>query len=58
MALLGVQDLKSMHWISRGFRISDWISDVFHVDFWISGFQSGFLHNFHSGFGFLGGAWS
>ena len=34
-ALLGVQDLKSMHWISRGFRISDWISDVFHVDFYI-----------------------
>ena len=42
-ARLGVRDFE-IHWISRGFRISDWISG-FHVDFWISGFQSGFLHS-------------
>ena len=45
-ARLGVRDFE-IHWISRGFRISDWIS-VFHMDFWISkwvsGFQSGFLN--------------
>ena len=40
-ARLGVRDFE-IHWISRGFRISDWIP-VFHVDFWISGFHSGFL---------------
>ena len=32
MARLGVRDFE-IHWISRGFRISEWIS----------GFQSGFL---------------
>ena len=32
MARLGVQDFE-IHWISRGFRISEWIS----------GFQFGFL---------------
>ena len=52
-ARLGVRDFE-IHWISRGFRISDWISG-FHVDFriskWISRFhvdfryQSGFLHS-------------
>ena len=53
-ARLGVRNFE-IHWISRGFRISDWISGFhvdfwiskwisgFHVDFWISGFQSGFL---------------
>ena len=47
-ARLGVQDFE-IHWISRGFRISDWISGFldFKVDFWISKwiseFQSGFL---------------
>ena len=39
-ARLGVRDFE-IHWISRGFRISDWIS-VFHVDFWISGFHVDF----------------
>ena len=43
-ARLGVRDFE-IHWISRGFQISNWIS-VFHMDFWISkwisGFQSGF----------------
>ena len=39
-ARLGVRDFE-IHWISRGFRISDCIS-VFHVDFCI---------------GFLGGAY-
>ena len=55
MARLGVRDFE-IHWISRGFRISDWIP-VFHVDFWISkrnsGFQSEFLDNFQSGFWIL-----
>ena len=35
-ARLGVRDFE-IHWISRGFRISEWISQ------WISGFQFGFL---------------
>ena len=39
-ARLGVRDFE-IHWISRGFRISDWISVYFT---WISGFQSGFLN--------------
>ena len=40
-AHLGVQDFK-IHWISRGFRISEWISGFqsgfldFKLDFWIS----------------------
>ena len=56
MARLGIQDFE-IHWISRGFQISEWISGFqsgfldFKVDFWIlkwiskwiSGFQSGFL---------------
>ena len=54
---LGVQDFE-IHWISRGFRISDWISgfhvdfwiskwiSVFHVDFWISKWISGFHVDF------------
>ena len=33
-ARLGVRDFE-IHWISRGFRISDWISVYFT---WISGF--------------------
>ena len=51
-ARLGVRDFE-IHWISRGFRISEWISGFqsgfldFTVDFWISvwisGFQFGFL---------------
>ena len=62
MARLGVRDFE-IHWISRGFRISDLISG-FHVDFWISkwisGFQSGFLDfTWVSGFqsGFLDFTW-
>ena len=43
-ARLGVRDFK-IHWISRGFRISDWISG-FHVDFWISKWISGFHVDF------------
>ena len=34
-----------IHWIPRGFRISDWISG-FHVDFWISKWISGFHVDF------------
>ena len=44
-AHLGVRDFE-IHWISRGFRISEWISGFQSgfLDFkWISGFQSGFL---------------
>ena len=61
-ACLGVRDFE-IHWISRGFWISDWNSG-FHVDFWISkwisGFQSGFLDfTWISGFqsGFLDFTW-
>ena len=61
-ARLGVRDFE-IHWISRGFRISEWISD-FKVDFWISkwisGFRSGFLDfKWISGFrsGFLDFKW-
>ena len=43
-ARLGVRDFE-IHWISRGFRISDWISG-FHVDFWISKWISGFHVDF------------
>ena len=44
-ARLGVRDFE-IHWISRGFRISEWISGFQNgfLDFkWISGFRSGFL---------------
>ena len=47
---LGVRDFE-IHWISRGFRISDWISG-FHVDFWISKWISGFHVDFWISHGF------